>query len=103
MKRIILPAFAAMALVFTTAAADKKEVTVTGEGQCAKCSMKEADKCQNVIKTADGKTYYLAQNATSKDFHHEICKENKKITATGTVKEKDGKLELTANKISVAQ
>ena len=81
-----------------------KEVTVTGEGKCTKCIMKETEKCQNAIETTeDGKKviYYLAQNDVSKDFHEDLCKEAKKVTATGTVKEVDGKKELTVSKIEV--
>jgi len=81
------------------------ETTITGEGKCAKCSLKETDSCQNVIQTQeDGKTvnYYLAKNKISKDFHDNICKETKKVTATGTVKEVDGKKEFTASKIELA-
>ena len=94
------------ALATPTLAEDKKEVTITGEGKCAKCILKEADKCQNVIQTKeDGKTvsYYLAQNDVSKDFHEDLCKEAKKVTATGTVKEVDGKKELTVSKIELAK
>lgn len=82
-----------------------KEVTITGDGQCAKCILKEGDKCQNVIQTTEnGKkvTYYLADNDVSKNFHEDLCKEAKKVTATGTVKEVDGKKELTVTKIEVA-
>ena len=32
-----------------TFAADKT-VTIKGEGQCAKCSLKETDSCQNAVK-----------------------------------------------------
>ena len=94
------------ALATPTFAEDKKEVTITGEGKCAKCVLKEADKCQNVIQTKqDGKTvtYYLAQNDVSKDFHEDLCKESKKVTATGTVTEADGKKELTVSKIELAK
>ena len=90
----------------TFAADDSKEVTVTGEGKCGKCSLKETEKCQNVIEAKEGgKTvkYYLTQNETSKEFHDNICKEAKKVTATGTVKEVNGKKELTASKIELAK
>ena len=90
----------------TFAADDSKEVTITGEGKCGKCSLKETEKCQNVIEAKEGgKTvkYYLTQNETSKEFHDNICKEPKKVTATGTVKEVDGKKELTVSKIEVAK
>jgi predicted nucleotidyltransferase len=94
-----------LTLAFTTPSFGAEEKTITGEGKCAKCSLKETDTCQNVIQTQeDGKTvtYYLAKNKVSKDFHDNICKESKKITATGTVKEADGKKELVATKIELA-
>ena len=97
---------ALLALATPSFAADDKEVTITGEGKCGKWSLKETEKCQNVIEAKeDGKTvkYYLTQNATSKEFHDNICKEAKKVTATGTVKEVDGKKELTASKIELAK
>jgi hypothetical protein len=83
-----------------------KEVTISGEGKCAKCAMHETDKCQNAIQTQEnGKevTYYLADNKVSKEFHDNLCKESHKVTATGTVKEKDGKKVLTASKIELAK
>jgi hypothetical protein len=88
------------------AADEGKKVTISGEGKCAKCAMKEGEKCQNVIQTKeDGKTvtYYLAKNTVSDDFHGNICKETKKVTATGTVKDAAGKKELTASKIELAK
>lgn len=93
-----------LTLVNPTFGAEEK--TITGEGKCAKCSLKETDSCQNVIQAQEnGKTvnYYLAKNKVSKDFHDNICKETKKVTATGTVKEVDGKKELTASKIELVK
>ena len=84
--------------------ADEK-VTVTGEGKCGKCALKEAESCQNVIQTKkDGKpvTYFLVENEVSKAFHGKLCKESRQVTATGTVKELDGKLYLTATKLDLA-
>ena len=92
------------ALATTSFAAEGKEVTVKGEGKCAKCSLKETDKCQNVIQTKeDGKTvtYYLAKNDISNKFHKNICQESQKVKATGTVKEVDGKKELTVSKLEL--
>ena len=98
---------ALLALATPSFAADEgKEVTITGTGKCAKCSLKEADKCQNVIETKEhGKTvkYYVTQNDTSKEFHDNICKAPKKGTATGTVKDVDGKKELTVSSIKLAE
>jgi hypothetical protein len=96
-------------LVTTLAApvfAADKEVTISGEGKCGKCALKQADQCQNVIQTQeDGKTvtYWLAQNETSKGFHENLCKESQKVTATGTVSEENGKKMLTASKIELAK
>ena len=83
-----------------------EEKTITGEGQCAKCSLGETKKCQNAIVTEEaGKkvTYYLAQNAVSKAFHKNVCKDVKKVKATGDVKEEAGKMVLTPSKIDVVE
>jgi hypothetical protein len=80
--------------------------TVTGQGQCAKCSLKETAKCQNaIVVEEDGKkvTYYLAQNKVAKAFHKNVCTEIKKVTATGDVAEKDGKMVMTATEIKVVE
>jgi hypothetical protein len=103
-----LAAVALLALATPALAEDDKgkEVTITGEGKCTKCIMKETDKCANAIQTTEnGKTvtYYLAQNDVSKDFHEDLCEKAKKITVTGTVKEVDGKKQLTASKIELAK
>ena len=83
-------------------AAEPKTVTITGEGKCGKCALKETDTCQNVIQTKeDGKTvtYYLTKNDVSDSFHSNVCKGPKKVTAKGTVKEVHGKKELTVSEI----
>ena len=93
-----------MAFVLKTGADDEK--TVTGEGKCAKCALKETDSCQNVVQVKEGDrtvTYYLVHNDLSKKFHENICKETKKITVTGTVKEVEGKQQLTPSKIELAK
>lgn len=90
----------------TTALAAGKEVTVTGDGTCAKCGLHQSDKCQTVVQAQeDGKTvtYYLADNKVSKEFHENVCKEPHKVTVTGTLKEKDGKKTITASKIELAK
>ena len=114
MKRTIVAlssivALFSLALITPAVAAEKEgkdKVTITGEGKCAKCALKEGDKCQNVIQAKEnGKTvtYYLAKNEVSNEFHSNICKEAKKVKATGSVKEVDGKKELTATKIELAK
>jgi hypothetical protein len=94
------------ALLAIPAFAADKEITVTGEGTCAKCALHETDKCQTVIQTQEhGKkvTYYLAQNPMSKDFHENVCKKPEKVTATGVVTEENGKKILTVSKIEEAK
>lgn len=115
MKRLTSAALACLAgmvlLAFThNALAQDKEVTIKGEAQCAKCGLKEADKCQTVItvERRNGKKvkYYVVQNDVAKEFHGNICKESepKKVTAKGTVKKgEDGKMELTVTKIELVK
>lgn len=80
-----------------------KEVTITGNAVCAKCFLHESDKCQTVIQTTvAGKAvnYYLTDNDVSKAFHKNICgNAGEKVTATGTITEKDGKEMLAVSKI----
>jgi hypothetical protein len=113
MKRITNSITAALVGLFLVAltvpaiAADG-EKTITGTGKCAKCDMHKTDKCQNVVEVErkNGKIvdYYLVDNDVSKDFHKNICKENKKVKVTGVVKkDDDGKMELTASKIEVVE
>ena len=81
----------------------EKEVTITGEAKCAKCSLKESDKCQTVIQTENKKgktvTYWLTDNEAAKKFHADVCHGPKKVTATGVVKHHEGKEEFTLAKI----
>jgi hypothetical protein len=82
-----------------------REVTLIGEGKCAKCLLKEGDTCQNVIEVQRGtvkRVYYMTQNDISKAFHDNISKQAQKITVTGTAGiGKNGKLEITPTKIEL--
>ncbi|MDB5171924.1 MAG: hypothetical protein JWO87_3898 [Phycisphaerales bacterium] len=82
---------------------DAKEVKLKGTAVCAKCELKETEKCQDALKVKeDGKevVYLLTDNAVAKKFHGTICKTTKEdVTVTGTVSEKDGKKIITATKI----
>jgi hypothetical protein len=86
---------------------DSKETTITGNMVCGKCKLHETKSCQNVIQVeTDGKTvnYYLAKNDVSDAQHEDVCHgDTKKMTATGTVTEKDGKEILTVTKLEVAK
>ncbi len=90
-----------------TFAADEV-VTIKGEGQCAKCSLKETEACQTAVKVEEnGKkiTYYLVRNDVSKKFHKDknICTTKEQVTVEGTVKEVNGKKEFTATKIELVK
>ena len=92
-------------LAFTTPSYAKskgKEVTITGEAKCAKCTLHTADKCQTVIQTEkNGKTvtYYLTDTDSAKAFHDTVCHGPKKVTATGVMKKADGKKEFATTEI----
>ncbi|HVU26834.1 MAG TPA: hypothetical protein VHG71_03765 [Verrucomicrobiae bacterium] len=110
MKKLMLILAAGVLLAGMTSrslAADKKEVTVTGNMVCAKCTLHETKSCQNVVQVAQGTNtvnYYLTQNDVSKAAHDPICEgAPEKVTVTGTVKEKGGKKILTPTKIDVVK
>ncbi|MBI3853190.1 MAG: hypothetical protein HY298_23315 [Verrucomicrobia bacterium] len=106
LKSVVVGLLLAAVATPTFAEEGGKPVTLNGEGKCAKCALKETDKCQNAIQVEkDGKktTYYLVQNDVSKKFHENLCKESKKISVTGTCKKVGDKLEVTATKIELAK
>ena len=83
-----------------------KEVKLTGTFGCAKCSFKEADKCQNVFKVKHGAkvtSYELADNAIAKEHHEDICHApaGKPATVKGTVSEDGGKKIITVSEIKL--
>ena len=83
-----------------------QEKTVTGDGMCAMCVLHQGTECQTVIQVKEGDklvTYYLVNNDVSKSFHKNVCMKRAKVTATGTVKEVDGKMQLTASKIELVK
>ncbi len=104
MRKLI--ALLAVTVVSSGVALAAEVMTITGEGKCAKCELKEGTKCQSVISVEEGgKTtnYYLAKNKVSDDYHKNVCQTTVKTKATGEVEEKDGKKILTATKIEKAE
>jgi len=103
----LLAGLAFAGAAFTAFADDAKTTTITGNMVCGKCTLHETATCQNVIQvTTDGKTvnYYLTKNETSDAMHADVChSDGEKVTATGTVTEKDGKEMLTASKLEKAK
>jgi type 1 fimbria pilin len=94
-----------VAFYANNAFADDKEVTVNGKTKCSACALHEGTSCNTVLQTkVDGKTvnYYLVENDQSKKLD-KLSHSGKSITATGTVKEVDGKQKLTVSKFEVAK
>jgi uncharacterized protein (TIGR02271 family) len=82
------------------------ETTITGKAVCGKCQLKQTANCENEIQVKKGGktvTYYVVPNDVSKGFHEEMCRDGKKVTATGTVHDVDGKLQFAATSIVVAR
>ena len=78
--------------------------TITGDAVCAKCALGESKACQNTVTTDEGGkkvTYYLTKNEHFGPAHKGlgICTAQKdapvKVTVTGDVESKDGKMMLT--------
>lgn len=92
---------AALLTLGFTAGAFAKNVTVSGEGKCAKCALKKSDSCQNVVEVKDGDktTTYFLTGDVSKGFHKNLCSATAKVKVSGEVSEKDGKSEIKVSKI----
>ncbi len=97
---------------FTLVVKAAENKTITGMAQCAKCALKEAKQCQNVVVVKEGDKevkYYLVMNEVSKKNHRAggFCTAPKgdgpKVKVTGDCEEKDGKLVLTPTAIEVVE
>jgi len=102
MWSILLGLAVLLSFVVGVRAEDKKEEkTLKGTITCAKCDLKETDKCQTVIKVKDGDKeivyYFTGKNA--KKNHGDICQGAKMGSVTGAVSEKEGKHYVTVSKI----
>jgi Family of unknown function (DUF6370) len=112
MRKVL--ALAAVGVLFSglgmLRADDKGEkITLKGDGMCAKCALKEQNKCQNVVivkkEGEKEKKYYIVMDKVGKAAHQKegFCRATKddpaKVKITGTCKEEDGKLVFTAEKI----
>lgn len=105
MRKMLALAVLFSGLTLVARAADE-EKTITGEGLCAKCALKETKTCQNAVQVEEGGkkiTYYVVQNDLSKKFHKNICQTTEKVKITGTVNEVDGKLEITPTKMDLVK
>jgi hypothetical protein len=105
-KTMSLLAISMLLTALQVGAVTDTKKTITGDGACAKCMLKETKECQLTITVdEDGKkiTYYLTQNKVAKDFGNQVCAEKKKIKATGTVTTVEGKHILVPTKIKLAK
>lgn len=116
MKKVLLGlSVAGLFLAATVAFAAEKEQEVKGQVQCLKCQkiMADAAKCtMGIVEMKDGKAvekdgkkvyYIFAENDHSKALHPKLCQKKADATIHGTVKEKDGKKELTIGKIDLKE
>ena len=102
MKKLLAAIFAAAFVVSFVTPVYAEEQTVKGEAICTKCELHETDKCATAIRVKeDGKDviYYCKDNKVAKEFHKNICHGPAKVTAVGTVSEKDGKKWIKLSKI----
>lgn len=78
------------------------ETTLKGTLSCAKCQLKKADKCQDVLTVTDAQgastEYWIVKNEAAEKAGHQ-CSKTAPATVTGEVTEKDGTKWITASKI----
>ena len=95
-KSISMFAFVAMMTLGLSAFAKDeaaKPQTLTGTATCAKCALKETDKCQAalVVKEGDKSTTYYVKGKEGAALHKEVCKSEKEnVSITGAVVEEGG-------------
>lgn len=88
----------AFAFALSTAQADEAK-TYEGEMSCAKCNLKQADKCEDTLKVGD-ELYLIEEGGKRKTSEH-VCSGTAKAKVTGKIEERDGKKFLVAEKIEV--
>jgi len=107
MKHLIkLIAAAALAAgVLTVRADDGKDVKLSGKGMCAKCELKLADSCQNVVQVKDGDktTTYFLTGDVSNAFHKKLCSSTAEVKVEGKCTKDGDKLVVAVTKIEAAK
>jgi hypothetical protein len=90
-----------LALAYSLAQAkDEQPVTLQGDLQCAKCSLKEASKCSDVLVVKEGDKqveYHVVFTDGSKEHH--VCMGKKLVKLTGSLSEKNGQKTIAATKV----
>ncbi|MBH55095.1 MAG: hypothetical protein CMI18_12220 [Opitutaceae bacterium] len=100
MKNLLL-IIAASAFSTVLFAGEANTVTLEGTGTCAKCSLKTADSCTNVLEVAgtDGKPviFEFAKNIEHGAY---FCRSRTPgLVVKGTIQQVDGKLVLAATSV----
>jgi hypothetical protein len=99
----LVAALALTGLFLGAARAADKEVTLKGTILCAKCELKETNKCVTAIKvkqTGKDVVYYFLDKGAKENYHEEVCGGGvKEGTVVGVVSEKDGKKWVTPKKV----
>lgn len=90
---------------FTASAeeAEVKPVTLEGTATCPKCDLGTSEKCGTVLQVKEGETdvVYVLTGVVDEEWHKNICKAPKSVTATGSVSEKDGVKTMEVTKIDM--
>jgi hypothetical protein len=101
--RTLFGVLAVLCVLAVNARAADKEVTLQGKILCAKCELKQASKCQTVIKVNEGGkevVYWFKDKGKAEDYHEEVCAGGvKEGTVMGAVTTKDGKKWITPRKV----
>jgi len=107
MKTILIVAILSAVGLFPSHQAEGALVVghvIHGEALCARCQLKEAGKCQIVIRTVESGTnvlYYATTNRVAAKFQLKSCQRPVKVWAKGTVRERDGKNQITLKMIDL--
>jgi len=86
---------------FTLGSVQAEEVKVTGVMSCAKCNLKTADACADVLQVGEV-TYLLEEGGKRKTSGH-VCSGAEDKTVTGKVEERDGQKFLLVTAIADAE
>lgn len=105
-SKLVMSLTTTLALIVIVQADDKKigkdtEVILKGTITCAKCDLKEVDKCATVVKVKEnGKdiVYYFDKDSDKK-YHADICQKAKEGQVTGIKGEMDNKKTIKVSKV----
>ena len=107
MKKAFVVIVASLATVFAISvqaakpapapAVPAEEVTMEGTIKCAKCELKEAKVCSDVVNVGE-KKFYLEEDGKVKTSAHQ-CKGTAQVTVSGKLEDREGKKFIVVSKI----